>query len=242
MKAIILAAGKGTRMRPLTLERPKPLVQIGGRPLIEHIASQLPSEVDEFVIVIGYLGDMIREYCGDVFLGRRVTYVVDDEIKGTYRALEKTKHLLREGERFFVVYADDLHGADGFKECLKHDRALLVSMVEDPRPYGVIEIDEVGYVRAIEEKPLHPKTNMVSTGVLLLDYSIFDHAPAMHSGTGEYFLTHAIEQMLSIKKIMAVSSSFWYPVSTPQDVEQVEMMMQGDRYNQHSQALKAWQI
>ncbi|MEK7649367.1 MAG: nucleotidyltransferase family protein [Patescibacteria group bacterium] len=242
MKAIILAAGKGTRMRPLTLERPKPLVEVNKRALIEHVVSQLPRQVDELVIVVGYLGDMIREYCGDYFLGRRVTYVGDDEIKGTYKALEKTKHLLSPGERFFVVFADDLHGADGFKECLKYDRALLVAEVDDPRPYGVVEVDRAGHIRDIEEKPLYPKTNMVSTGVLLLDYSVFDYAPEVHSATGEYFLSHAVGQMLATKKIMAVPSSFWHPLSTPEDIQRAETVINSDRRTFPLKRSEAWKF
>ena len=75
MKAIVLAAGEGRRMRPLTENIPKPLLQIQDRPLIEHIVERLPEEVDELIIVVGYLGEMIKQYCSDNFLGRPITYV-----------------------------------------------------------------------------------------------------------------------------------------------------------------------
>ena len=70
MQCVILAAGEGTRMRPLTLAMPKPLVPVCGVPLIEHIVRPLPKVIDELIIVIGYKGEMIREYCGEEFMER----------------------------------------------------------------------------------------------------------------------------------------------------------------------------
>jgi len=75
MQCVILAAGKGTRLRPLTENCPKPLVEVGGKTLLDHIVGALPSSVDELIIVTGYLGEMIEAYCGTEFHGRKVTYV-----------------------------------------------------------------------------------------------------------------------------------------------------------------------
>ena len=212
-------------MGSLTESCPKPLLRIGGVPLIEHIASRLPREVDEFIVVVGYLGHMIRDYCGDEFLGRRVRYVEDTELKGTYRALEMARPYLVEGERFFVLYADDIHGAYGLRECLKYERALLVSWVEDPRPYGVVELGRDNFVHSIEEKPENPKTNIVSTGVLLLDTNIFKYKPRLHPAKNEYFLAEAVADMLVDYPIAAVTSSLWLPVTTPEDLTRTEQVL-----------------
>ena len=107
MKAIILAAGEGTRMRPLTNDKPKPLVEVAGRPLLHHIVSVLPDEIDELVVVIGYHGQKIQDYCGDIFLGRRVRYVWQDTPHGTFHALTLCQQLLGDDERFLLLYADD---------------------------------------------------------------------------------------------------------------------------------------
>ncbi len=218
MKAIILAAGKGTRMHPLTQRCPKPLVVLGGRTLLDHIVSQLPSEVDELIIVVGYLGHMIRHYCGIRFMGRRVTYIEQDEAKGTYHALKLTEHLLKSGERFFVMSADDLHGKGAFRECLKYQRALIVSEIDDPRPYGVVEVDGTGSIASIEEKPEYPKTNLVSTNAWLLDYNIFKFSAPLHRTKREYLLPCAAQKMIAYYPVKVVRSSFWYPISTPEDV------------------------
>ncbi len=223
MKAIILAAGKGTRMRPLTNTCPKPLLAVAGRPLIEHIAGALPDEVDEFIIVIGYLGNKIRNFFGSTFLGKPVTYVTQIETKGTFHALGLVKHLISPGERFFVLYGDDLHGAEGLKECLQYPRALVVSLVDDPRPYGNVEVDGRNIITSMVEKPTEPRGNLISTGVLLLDSNIFKYPPKPHPKNGEYFLATAVADMLKIYPYTAVSSSFWFPVTTP------EHMIEADR-------------
>ena len=218
MKAIILAAGQGTRMRPLTQNCPKPLVVLGRRTLLDHVVSQLPSEVDELIIVVGYLGNMVRQYCGDIFHSRSVKYVEQPDPQGTFHALMLTKHLLKPGERFFVMLADDLHGKAAFKECLKYQRALIVSQVDDARPYGVVEIDTAGNLLDIQEKPEYPKTNMVSTGTFLLDYNIFKYSAPRHPKKGEYFLPSAVKYMIEHYPVKVVQASFWYPITTPEDV------------------------
>src|SRR5687768_11120918 len=108
MKALIFAAGKGVRMMPLTAEKPKPLLEVLGRPLLERIIEVLPREIVEIVLVVGYKGDMIRGRFGHSFGGRRIAYVEQAEQLGTGDALMLCKHAIEPGERFLVVYADDL--------------------------------------------------------------------------------------------------------------------------------------
>lgn len=218
MKCVVLAAGKGTRMLPLTLDTPKPLLEVAGRPLLEHIMEAFPEEVDEYILVVGYLGNKIQDYFGSEFNGKKISYVIQDEPMGTFHALSLARKNLKSGERFFVVHGDDLHGAESIRESLKHPRALIVSHAEDPRPYGVVRTNLAGQIIEIEEKPEKPKTNLVSTGLLLLDCEVFNYPPDVHSN-GEYYLTSSLSQMLEKHPLYAVESSFWFPVSTPSDLE-----------------------
>lgn len=213
-------------MRPLTDTCHKSLLAVAGSPLIEHIAAALPDEVDEFILVVGYLGDKIRDFFGQTLLGKPITYVTQIETKGTYHALSLTRHLIRPGERFFVLNGDDLHGADGLKACLAYPRAVLVSSIDDPRPYGNVEIDSYGVVASIVEKPLEPKGNFVSTGVFLLDSNIFNFPPKPHPVNGEYFLATAVADMLKKHPYNAVSSTFWFPVTTPEHIAEAERILQ----------------
>lgn len=224
MKAIILAAGEGRRMRPLTETTPKPLLRIQGKPLIEHIVEKLPREVDELIIVVGYLGHMIQDYCGENFLGRPVTYVEQSAPLGTYHAVSLAKDLIKEGERFFILNGDDIHDQEGLKECLNYPRAIIVSEVENPKPFGVVELDENGFLLGIVEKPEFPKTNLVNTGANLLDSNIFKY-PAEQHPNGEFYLPTVIEKMLKDYPVHAVHSTGWLTVATPEDLTRVEQIL-----------------
>lgn len=211
-------------MRPLTENTPKPLLQLQNKPLIEHIVEKLPEEVDELIIVVGYLGEMIKHYCGDNFLGRPVTYVEQSAPLGTYHAVFLAKDLLKEGERFFVLNGEDIIDTKSFNECLKYPRAIIVSEAEDPRPFGVIELDEDGFVLSIIEKPEFPKTNLVNTGAALLDPNIFKY-PAQQHPNGEFYLPTVIGKMAKDHPVKAIHASSWLIVTRPEDLARVEKIL-----------------
>jgi len=222
MKAIILAAGEGIRMRPLTLKTPKPLLKINGKPILEHIVQRLPDEIDELVLVIGYLGEQIKDYCGDKFLGRKVRYIWQEKKLGTYSALKLCEPLIKNGENFLMLYADDIHGAEGMKNCLSHKCAIIVEEAEDPRKFGVVGLNSDNSISEIIEKPENPPSNFVSTGVLLLDSRIFEYEADLHPN-GEYFVTSAISKMLKDNhRIFAVKSTMWLPIGYPKDIKKAE--------------------
>lgn len=224
MKAIILAAGEGRRMRPLTENIPKPLLQIQDKPLIEHIVERLPKEIDELIIVIGYLGEMIRDYCGENFLGRPVTYVEQSAPLGTYHAVSLAKDFVKEGGRFFVLNGEDIINKESFQECLNYPRAVIVSEAIDPRPFGVIELDENGFLVNIVEKPEFPKTNLVNTGAALLDSNIFKYPGEQHPN-GEFYLPTVIGKMLKDYPVKAVHAENWLIVTAPADLVRVEQIL-----------------
>src|SRR3989344_5376283 len=123
MKAIIVAAGEGTRMRPLTNDKPKQLVELQGKPLLDHILNSLPEEISALIIVVGYKGDQIRTWYGVTHAGKPITYVEQTERKGTRHALSLCEPYIEKGEKFFYLYADDLHGREGVPvaKCCRYD-------------------------------------------------------------------------------------------------------------------------
>ena len=233
MKCIILAAGEGVRMKPLTDKTPKPMLKVAGKPILEHILNHLPDKVDRVILVVGYLHQQIHDHFGHHFASPRrslqrsagdikIDYVVQPEKLGTYRALELCKDLVGDG-KFIVTYADDLHGAENFKKCSESDTcAILALEAEDPRKFGVVEVNSDGMVIGMEEKPENPKSNLVSTGVLVLDKNIFNY-PARRHPNGEYYLTDSIAQMIEAgHKFQAIKSNFWLPIGYPEDLKKAE--------------------
>lgn len=222
MQCVILAAGKGTRLRPLTEVCPKPLVSVAGKPLLDHIIDALPTAVDELIIVIGYLGDMIKEHYGSEFNGRKVTYVEQVEQNGTARALWLCKDLLK--GRFLFMFADDIHGRSDIARVTSYSRGMLTMTSDTPERFGVIVRNPDGTLAEMIEKPTHPPSNLVSTGVMVLDDHIFEFEPQTPV-RGEYYLTEVIERYAKKYPIAVVEEHLWIPIGYPEDIERAEKLL-----------------
>lgn len=210
-------------MKPLTLATPKPMLRIADKPILEHIVDDLPDKVDELIIVVGYLGDKIINYFGSRFGRININYVVQREKLGTYHALSLCRDYLNDNENFLMLYADDLHSKTNLERCISSEFcSILVYPVGNPKKFGVVELSPDGSIKGIEEKPENPKTNLVSTGALMLDKKIFDY-PARQHKNGEYYLTDSIDQMIKAGHLfVAARSDFWLPIGYPEDLAVAE--------------------
>ena len=226
MKAVILAAGEGVRMRPLTNDKPKQLVEVAGKPILDHILEALPPEITELILVIGYRGGQIRAHYRSEYRGRPIAYVTQAEKKGTMHALRLCESYLKERERFLVMYADDLHGAGGLAACVASPAlALSVLSVEDPRRFGVVETNAEGRIVDLVEKPEEPRSNLISSGVFVLDTSVFRYK-AKRLLNGEEYLAETVAAMIRDGHIFyAVPSSLWIPIGYPEDITRAELLL-----------------
>ena len=224
MQCVILAAGKGTRMRPLTETTPKPLVEVAGLSLLDHIVSSLPSAVDELIIVTGYLGEQIQEHCGEEFYGRPVTYVHQEEQNGTAKALWLCKDLIK--GRFLFMFADDIHGKDDLARAVSYSRSMLVAQVEKPEKFGIVVRRPDGTLSSMIEKPEHAPSNCASTGAMVLDEQIFEYEPEEEKTIkGEFYLTEVIERYSKDHPIAVVEQSTWIPIASVEDVENANKLL-----------------
>jgi bifunctional UDP-N-acetylglucosamine pyrophosphorylase/glucosamine-1-phosphate N-acetyltransferase len=222
MQCVILAAGKGTRLRPLTENCPKPLVHVAGKPLLDHIVEALPSAVDELIIVVGYLGNMVREYCGEEFHGRKVRYIEQTVQDGTGRALWLCKDILK--GRFLFMFADDIHGKNDIARVASYTRGLLTKTSDTPERFGVIVRNPDGTLAEMIEKPAHPPSNLVSTGVMVLDEHIFEFEPS-NPVNGEYYLTDSLERYAKEYPVAVVEEEMWLPIGYPEDIVRAEQIL-----------------
>lgn len=213
-------------MRPLTNDTPKPLLKVAGKPLLYHLVSKLPVEVDGLIIVIGYLGEQIKKYCGDEFLGRKVHYVRQENPRGTYHALSLCQPYLHNDKdgKFFVFYSDDLIDEGTVRRAMAYERALIVKEVDDPRRFGVVILNDNGSLKEIVEKPENPKSNLVLTNGLVLDYKIFQYPP-IQTVKNEYYLSTAVAELAKHHKVMTVKADFWFPIATPEDLKKAEEIL-----------------
>lgn len=205
MKAVILAAGKGTRMFPLTKVIPKTLVEVGGRPLIEHIIDSFPSVVDEFIVVVGYKGNLIKNHLSLVFPNKHITYVRQKELSGTADALLLCrKYFLLPKERFFIVYGDEWPTRAEVKKCLKYQFAWLCHALTTSIATGVVTVSKKGIIVGAREKREGTKPPFISSGgLMLVDSEIFSFSPEQHKN-GEFYLTSMLSQFIKKYPVHAV--------------------------------------
>ena len=222
MQCVILAGGKGTRLLPLTDNIPKPLVQVAGKPLLDHIVDALPTAVTELIIVTGHLGEKIKEYCGEEYFGRKVTYVHQAEQKGTAHALWLCKEHIN--DRFLFMFADDIHGVQDIARATSFTRSMLTLTTDTPERFGIVVRHPDGTLAEMIEKPECPPSNLASTGVMVLDEHIFEFE-VKTTLNGEFYLTDVIAEYAEKYPIAVVEQSLWIPIGYPEDVIKAEKML-----------------
>ncbi|MDG6925887.1 MAG: NDP-sugar synthase [Nitrososphaerota archaeon] len=221
MKAVVLAGGEGTRLRPLTLTRPKPMIPLGPEPAIHYVLSQLSREgFREIVMVTGYLRNQIMEYLGDGSnLGLRITYAVepDEFLCGTAGSLKLIEHLL--DETFLVAQADTLSEIP-LTEALKLHRrngayaTIALTRVKNPSVFGVAVIDADSTITEFQEKP--PKeqvrSDLASTGFYILEPEALDHIESEKWD----FAKDLFPRLLKLDKKLSgfVSEAFWVDIGS----------------------------
>ncbi|MBN3037579.1 MAG: NTP transferase domain-containing protein, partial [Candidatus Diapherotrites archaeon] len=213
MQAIILAAGKGLRMRPLTENTPKPLLPVANKPIIQHQLEALQGIASEAIIVVGYLSKQIKERLGNEFNSMKLTYVEQEEQKGTGHAMQLVKDRIKSD--FMLLMGDDLYNKEDVRALAKEDAAMLVGEVPDPQHFGIITVKE-GRVTGIEEKPANPSSSLVNTGCYHLPKEMLEELSSLkESPRGELEFTDAVLSYAKKKQVRAVKALLWLPIPFP---------------------------
>jgi mannose-1-phosphate guanylyltransferase/phosphomannomutase len=185
VKAVVMAGGEGTRLRPLTVERPKPMVPVGTRPVLEHVLSLLRRhDITEVIITLQYMASVIQDYFGDGSdFGVKIHYSVEDAPLGTAGSVKAVESLL--DEPFMVISGDaltdiDLTAAVAFHQQRSALATLVLSRVSNPLEYGVVITDDEGRIRQFLEKPSWGEvfSDTVNTGIYILDPRVLAEIPA----------------------------------------------------------------
>jgi len=219
MQAILLAAGEGTRMRPLTYHVPKPMARAAGRNLMEHNIANLPKEITELIIVVGYLAEQITNHFGEEYEGRKVTYVKQKKLLGTAHALSLCEKHIR--GRFLVLMGDDIYGKEDVAECLKHDWAWLVQKVRGKFTGGRIMYDEGGHVLSVNEGTHNVKDAFVGTNLFVLQPEYFNYEMVPIKGGKEYGLPQTVALAAADFPIKMVQAKNWQQISDMDDLQRL---------------------
>ncbi|MDR9411572.1 MAG: sugar phosphate nucleotidyltransferase [Haloquadratum sp.] len=223
MHAVILAAGAGRRLWPLTAYRPKPMLPVAARPILAHvIETATAAGVDTITLVVGYKADRIREYVGD---GTRfdvpVTYVDQEHQLGTAHAVAQAAGTVEDA--FLVLNGDQIVDAAAIAAVIdstaEQTPVMAVTSVDDPVAYGVVAVED-GFVTAIDEKPTQTTSGLINAGIYGFDPSIFTVIEELSPDVaGELSLVAAIERCITDAGVAAVvTDGRWVDVTAPGDL------------------------
>ena len=230
MKAVVLAAGEGVRLQPITLTRPKHMIKVGGKPLLEHCLNAIKaSGINEVLIVIHHVGNVIRDYFGDgKKFGLQVEYLEQKEVLGTGNAVGTVEPYVKDD--FLLVYGDLLFSGEAIEKVLnlhKKEKAaavMAVVPVESPENYGIVELENDEKVMRIVEKPKRDEapTNLANAGIYVFSTEIFEKIRKTEASVrGEFEITDAVSLFLKEgKKVLAaeIPRGGWMDIGRPWDL------------------------
>ena len=215
-------------MRPLTETVPKPLLKVAGKSLIEHTFAALPKEIDEVIIVIGYLGEQIKKHLGKSFDGKRIRYVKQEHLEGTARALFEAREYVT--DRFLVLMADDIYSRNDVEVCLKHNQAMLVKQSEKEEPGGKVILNKAGELSNVIEGKSFPVGTLVGTNVFVLNPEFFNYEPVkLTDRVNEWGLPQTVSVMARDYPVDIVQATRWIKITTPEDLKAAEEILKSKK-------------
>jgi NDP-sugar pyrophosphorylase family protein len=237
MKAILLAGGKGTRLRPLTIHTPKPIVPIFNRPFLHYQIDQLTQvpEIDEVVLSLNYQPRRIEEVFGDgKDVGIKIRYVVEPAPLGTGGAIKYAGDKLTDSVVVFngdVLTQIDLAAVIRLHRERKAKATIVLTPVENPTAYGLVETDAAGNIRRFLEKPSADEvtTNNINAGIYVLEPDTFDRIPSDVSWSIERsYFPSLVERGETF--VAYVYDGYWIDIGTPEKYRQVHRDIMDGRY------------
>jgi mannose-1-phosphate guanylyltransferase len=222
MKAVILAGGFGKRLRPLTDTTPKPLIEIGGTPILAMQLDWLKqNSIFEAILCIGFLKEKIIDFVGNgKRFGVKVGYVVEEEPLGTGGAVLNAEPLLRNEDKFIVLNGDVITNLDPTrlgKDLAKH--VGILALVPLKSQYGIVDTDSAGLVSRFREKPILSEY-WINAGVYYLTPKIFDYLKDKSNIETTAFPKLAAEGRL---KAFKYDGCFWKSIDVHKDIEEAEI-------------------
>lgn len=219
MQAVILAAGRGVRMGPLTENTPKPMVRLLGKPLLEWKLESLPESITEVIVTVGYLGEQIKDYFGEVWQGKKMTYVHQEVLNGTGGSLQLVQEYLH--DHFLVTMGDDLYVKEDLEKLAALPYAILGLQTNEAEKFGLLEVNEEQKMISVIERPHGHQTGFINTGAYMLGPEIFQ-VPLVPITETEFGLPQALATLTSQTPVAVLTATAWQPIGCPEDIPKGE--------------------
>jgi glucose-1-phosphate thymidylyltransferase len=243
MKVVIPLAGFGTRLRPHTYTKPKPLITVAGKAVLGHLLDKLADlPIDEYIFIVGYLGDQVADYVNHHYK-LPAKFIEQKELLGQAHAIWLAREHLQ-NDPVFVIFVDTLFEGDltNLEDPSKHDALIFVREVEDPRPFGVVTLDEKGFVTKFVEKPQSMDNRLAVIGLYY-----FQHSDALMGAIetlmerrimtkNEYFLADAMQLMVENgQRFVTRGVSQWLDCGKPDTVLETNRYLLGHGHDNSSE-------
>jgi len=238
MKAVVMAGGFGTRIQPLTYSRPKPMLPIVNRPMMEHTMMMLKKVgITEFIILLYFKPEIIQEYFGDGSdLGINITYVIPDDDYGTAGAVKLAQEYI--GNENFIIISGDLVTDFDFQKILdyheskKSQLTITLTSVENPLEFGVVIANEDGKIEKFLEKPSWGEvfSDTINTGIYIIEPHILNHIPKGDNfDFGKDLFPNLMKE--GIELIAGHAQGYWRDVGNPESYREVYEDIMSERVN-----------
>ncbi len=223
-KAVVLAGGQGTKMRPFTYEMPKSLLPVKGKPILEHLINELKENlITDIILCTGYLGEKIKEYFGNgEKFGVKITYSTETEPLQTGGALQQVRKLIGE-DQFLVIHGDILTTLP-FQDLIEfHQKeqsiaTIALTTVDEPNKFGQLTLHGSKLIRFFQQAPKNKvQSYLVNCGIYICEPVIFDYFP---TGKKSFLFEDVIEKLIGERKISGfVFEGQWFDVGNPKNYE-----------------------
>lgn len=228
MQTVILAAGQGTRMQPLTESLPKPMLPVAGKPLVAHTVSKaVEAGASRIVLVVGYEADIVRDYFEHADVGVPVEFAEQTSQRGTADAVrEAAVHL--DDDAFVVLNGDALYDVASLGDLYDECPAVGSYRVENPTSYGVLNLGDSGYVEGVVEKPADPPSDLINAGAYAFPAEAREWLDVEESERGELELTDVLQRTCEWDHVSAVPLDRWLDVGRPWELLEANEWMVGE--------------
>lgn len=211
-------------MGALTADRPKPLIEIAGKNLLQHKIDNLPASVDEVILIVGHMKEKIMEFFGDEYQGRKIVYIDQGEPKGTAHALWQARHLL--GDEFISMMGDDIYSPESIAAVADHPWAMTVASHRSFKTAGNVIVDEAGHLKDVvfDDMGLLDSDVLLDVCLYKLRKEVFATEPVQVGGSKEFGLPHTVFEHVRQNGVQmkVIKTDVWIKLNTPEEVAEAE--------------------
>lgn len=233
MKAFLLAAGKGTRLQPLTFHTPKCLIPVCGKPLIEYWFDLFELYgINDILINTSHLSEKVRDYINNNSRGLNITLAYEETLLGSGGTIKKNRDFVNGESCFFIFYADNLTNINlckmlEFHYENKRDFTLALFRVNNPRECGIVDLDNESNIISFTEKPENPASNLAFAGIMLGSSSLINYFPDRDI----FDLGHDVLPRIAGKASGYIMDDYLLDIGTPEKLDQAENDVKNGKMN-----------